>query len=330
MNQAKALRLVAINPIYSGLEGDFGVTEFKDYYTVLGVAEDASQDEIKKAYRRLARKFHPDVSEEADAEAQFKELGEAYEALKDPAKRRQYDELRRSGWRPGDQFQPPPGWSGGMGGGFDGAGVSGFSDFFDMLFGGLGGQRANQARGAYQQGSPFAQAGRDLQAKVSVDLETVFRGGTERIGVGGRALNVKIPMGVGDGQRIRLSGQGEPGVGGGPSGHLFLDISIKPHPLFKLDGRNVVIECPITPSEAALGAELEVPTPKGSVAIKIPPNSSSHQRLRLKGRGLPAHGQHAVGDALVVLKIKLPPSLSAEEKSHYEALQALSDFNPRA
>ncbi len=306
------------------------MTEFKDYYSILGVAEDASQDDIKKAYRRLARKYHPDVSEESDAEAHFKEIGEAYEALKDPAKRRQYDELRRSGWRPGDQFQPPPGWSGDMGGGFDGAGVSGFGDFFDMLFGGLGGQRGHQARGAYQQGAPFAQAGRDLQAKVTVDLETVFRGGSERIAVGGKTLNVKIPAGVGDGQRIRLSGQGEPGTGGGPAGHLYLDISIKPHPRFKLDGRNVLIECPITPSEAALGAELEVPTPKGNVSIKIPPSSSSHQRLRLKGRGLPAHGQHPLGDAFVVLRIKLPPNLSAEEKSHYEALATLSDFNPRA
>lgn len=304
------------------------MTEFKDYYKILGVAEDASQADIKQAYRRLARKYHPDVSQEANAEARFKEIGEAYEALKDPDRRQQYDELRRSGWRPGDQFRPPPGWNGG----FEGAGVSGFGDFFDMLFGGLGGQRGGHQRhtqGAYGQGSPFAQPGRDLQAKVTVDLDTAIRGGSQRIQLAGRALNVKIPAGVGDGQRIRLSGQGEPGQGGAPAGHLYLDIAIQPHPIYKLEGRDVLIEWPITPWEAALGAELKVPTPKGSVAIKIPPSASSHQRLRLRGRGLPAQGQQPQGDAYVVLKIKLPAQLSPKERELFEALQAASDFDPR-
>lgn len=306
------------------------MAEFKDYYKILGVAEEASQDEIKKAYRRLARKYHPDVSQEADAEARFKELGEAYEALKDPDRRRQYDELRRFGWRGGDQFKPPPGWSGSTGGGFDGAGVSGFSDFFDMLFGGLGGQRGTYQSSGFGRGTPFQQPGRDLQAKVLIDLETAIRGGSQRISLAGRSLNVKIPAGVGDGQRIRLSGQGEPGQGGGPAGHLFLDIHIKPHRLYKLDGRDVLIEWPVTPWEAALGAELTVPTPKGSVAIKIPPSSSSHQRLRLKGRGLPAQGQQPQGDAYVVIKIKMPPSWTPQQKQWLESLQAASDFDPRA
>ena len=305
------------------------MTEFKDYYKILGVAEDADQDAIKKAYRRLARKYHPDVSQESDAESRFKEVGEAYEALKDPERRRQYDELRRYGFRGGDQFRPPPNWGGGMGngmgGGFTGSGTSGFSDFFDMLFGGLGGQH-----GQYQGGHPFAQPGRDLSAKISVDLETAIRGGTQRLAVGGRTLKVKIPAGVSDGQKIRLSGQGEPGQGGGPSGHLYLEIHIKPHTVYKLEGRNVLIEWPISPWEAALGATLTVPTPKGSVSIKIPPGTSSHQRLRLKGRGLPAQVQQPQGDAFVVLKIKMPAKLTEEERVAFEKLQESSQFDPRA
>ena len=313
----------------TGPVGALSVTEFKDYYTILNVAEDASQDEIKKAYRRLARKYHPDVSTESDAESRFKELGEAYEALKDPERRRQYDELRRNGWQQGDQFRPPPGWSGGMGGGFDEASMSGFSDFFDMLFGGMGGQGGPRQTQGFGQGSPFSQPGRDLQAKVAVDIETAIRGGAQRIRVGGRTLNVKIPAGVGDGQRIRLSGQGEPGAAGGASGHLYLDIEIKPDRLYKLQGRDVVIEWPISPWEAALGAELEVPTPHGSVTMKIPPGASSHQRFRLKGRGLPAQAQQPQGDAYVVLKIKLPDALSAEQRELFERLDAISDFDPR-
>lgn len=307
------------------------MTEFKDYYTILDVAENASQDEIKKAYRRLARKYHPDVSQESDAEARFKELGEAYEVLKDPERRRQYDELRQHGWQQGDHFKPPPGWSGGMGGGFDEASMSGFSDFFDMLFGGMGRQGGTGYAGGFGQGqgSPFAQPGRDLQAQVAVDIETAIRGGTQRIGLGGRTLNVKIPAGVGDGQRIRLSGQGEPGAGGGPSGHLYLDITIKPHKLYTIEGRDVVIEWPIAPWEAALGAQLDIPTPLGPVTMTIPPGASSHQRFRLKGRGLPAQGQHPQGDAYVVLKIKLPPKLTAKQRELFQALQADSDFDPR-
>lgn len=304
------------------------MTEFKDYYKLLNVAEDASQEDIKKSYRRLARKYHPDVSKEPNAEVRFKEVGEAYEALKDPKRRQQYDELRRGGWQQGDQFRPPPGWADGVGGGFGEAGASGFGDFFDMLFGGLGGQRGPGQRG-HGQGSPFAQPGRDLQAKVSIDLETAITGGTQRIGVGGRTLSVKIPAGVTDGQRIRLSGQGEPGQAGGPSGHLYLDIHILPHRLYRLDGRDILIDWPISPWEAALGAQLKVPTPQGSVSIKIPANSSSHQRMRLKGRGLPAKGQQTAGDAYVVLKIKSPPSWSTEQKDLWEALAKASDFDPR-
>jgi curved DNA-binding protein len=301
------------------------VTEFKDYYKTLGVAENADQDAIKKAYRRLARKYHPDVSKEPDAEARFKELGEAYEALKDPERRRQYDELRRYGFRGGDQFKPPPNWGNGMGGGFAGSGASGFSDFFDMLFGGFGAERS-----ARPGQNPFAQPGRDLSASVSVDLEMAIKGGTQRIAVGGRTLNVKIPAGVGDGQRIRLSGQGEPGQGGGAAGHLYLEIHIKPHPTYKLDGRHVLIEWPVSPWEAALGTTITVPTPKGSVSIKIPPGTSSHQRLRLKDRGLPAHGQLPQGDAFVVVKIKMPNVLTPEERAAFETLKELSSFDPRA
>lgn len=307
--------------------------EFKDYYAILGVAPDAEPAAIKQAYRRLARKYHPDVSKEPDAEAQFKALGEAYEVLKDPSKRQSYDQLRQSGWRQGDDFQPPPGWQdgmrGGFQGGFDGAGgaeFSGFSDFFDALFGG-GGMRGGR-RG------PMRAAGRDHEANLEIDLETAYRGGQQRISLtrDGRAqsLEVKIPAGVTDGSRIRLAGQGEPGLGGGPAGDLRLELRIRPHRWFKLDDRTVTLELPVTPSEAALGTRLSVPTLAGPVQLQIPAGSSSGRKLRLKGRGLPGRGAHPAGDQLVVVRIVVPPTPTEAERAAYEQLASTTVFDPRA
>jgi len=301
--------------------------EFKDYYAILGVAPDAEPAAIKQAYRRLARKYHPDVSKEADAEAQFKALGEAYEVLKDPSKRQSYDQLRQSGWRQGDDFQPPPGWQQGAQGGFqDGFGgsgdFSGFSDFFESLFGG-GGRRG-----------PMRAAGRDHEASLEIDLETAYGGGQQRISLtrDGRAqsLQVTIPAGVTDGSRIRLAGQGEPGRGGGPAGDLNLKIGIRPHRWFALDGRNVMLNLPVTPSEAALGTKVAVPTLAGSVQLQVPAGSSSGRKLRLKGRGLPGRGSQAAGDQLVVVQIVVPATLTEAERKAYEQLAKDSHFDPRA
>lgn len=304
--------------------------EFKDYYAILGVAPDADAAAIKQAYRRLARKYHPDVSKEPDAEAQFKALGEAYEVLKDPSKRQSYDQLRQSGWRGGDDFQPPPGWQqGGRGGfqggfqdGFGGGDFSGFSDFFESLFGG-GGRRG-----------PMRAAGRDHEASLEIDLETAYAGGRQRINLtrDGRAqsLQVSIPAGVTDGSRIRLAGQGEPGRGGGPAGDLHLKIGIRPHRWFVLDGRNVSLNLPITPSEAALGTKVSVPTLAGSVQLQVPAGSGSGRKLRLKGRGLPGRGSQAAGDQLVVVQIVVPATLTEAERQAYAQLAKDSDFDPRA
>lgn len=305
--------------------------EFKDYYAILGVAPDADAAAIKQAYRRLARKYHPDVSKEPDAEAQFKALGEAYEVLKDPSKRQSYDQLRQSGWRGGDDFQPPPGWQqGGRGGfqggfqdGFGGGDFSGFSDFFESLFGGGGGRRG-----------PMRAAGRDHEANLEIDLETAYAGGQQRINLtrDGRAqsLQVTIPAGVTDGSRIRLAGQGEPGRGGGPAGDLHLKIGIRPHRWFALEGRNVSLNLPVTPSEAALGTKVSVPTLAGSVQLQVPAGSGSGRKLRLKGRGLPGRGSQAAGDQLVVVQIVVPATLTEAERQAYEQLAKDSHFDPRA
>ena len=312
--------------------------EFKDYYKTLGVEPKADADEIKRAYRKLARKYHPDVSKEADAEAKFKELGEAYEVLKDPEKRAQYDQVRQGGWRQGEEFRPPPGWGQGWQSAGDGQDFSGFSDFFESLFGGLG-------RGGFRQGagggrSQVRARGRDIHASVQIDLVTAYAGGVQRLslnraepGPDGRlqqvpkTLNVRIPPGVTDGRQIRLSGQGEPGLGGGPAGDLYLEVSLKGHPLFEVQGRDIHLSLPIAPWAAALGTRLAVPTLGGKVEMQIPPGSSSGKRLRLKGRGLP--GQPA-GDQYVILKVVVPEATTDQARSLYEALRDEQDFDPRA
>jgi len=309
--------------------------EFKDYYKTLGVEPSAGQDEIKRAYRKLARKYHPDVSKEKDAEERFKELGEAYEALKDPEKRKAYDQLRQGGWRQGDNFQPPPGWQRASGGdsGFSPEDLAGFSDFFSSLFGDARHGGARSRRG------PMRSAGRDSHARIDVDLETAFQGGTRRVSLA-RAevmpdgsvvqrpqdLDIRIPAGVTDGQQIRLRGQGEPGVNGGPAGDLYLEIGIKPHPMYELHGRDLHLTLPVAPWEAALGGKITVPTPGGKVSLTIPPGSSSGKRFRLKGRGIPGK---TPGDQFVILKVVVPAATSERQRELYEQLQQEQAFNPR-
>ncbi|HEU4654857.1 MAG TPA: DnaJ C-terminal domain-containing protein [Steroidobacteraceae bacterium] len=310
--------------------------DFKDYYKTLGVARDANQDEIKRVYRRLARKYHPDVSKEANAEEKFKEVQEAYEVLKDPEKRAAYDQLGSS-YRPGQDFRPPPNWGNGFefstsfGENDDG----GFSDFFSSLFGSRSpfGQRRGGARG-------FASPGQDHVAKIQIDLEDAYRGGSQTIeinspqltndghvGVQARKLKVTIPAGVTEGQRIRLAGQGSPGIGGGPTGDLYLEVSFRAHPLFEVNGRDVTLTLPVAPWEAALGATVQTPTLGGAVDLRIPAGAKAGQKMRLKGRGLPGSPS---GDQYVVLKIVLPPNDSPQAQALYEQMKRELNFDPRA
>lgn len=296
--------------------------QFKDYYSTLGVEPSAGEAEIKSAYRRLARKFHPDVSKESGAEEKFKSVNEAYEALRDPQKRAAYDQLRSRGYRPGDEVQPPPGGFGAGHGGVDfeeifagGGAGGGFSEFFEGLFGrgrgspdfGQFGQRGPQPRGP----APSS------QARLAVPLESVFTGSTVRIGIDGRTLEVRVPKGVREGQSIRLGGQGSGG------GDLLLKIDYAAHPQFEVDGRNVVHVLPVAPWEAALGASISVPTLGGPVELKIPPNSEAGRKLRLRGRGLPgdASGKVATGDQIVELEVLAPRPQTESQQAAYESMR---------
>jgi curved DNA-binding protein len=319
--------------------------EFKDYYTIMGVDRDATQDEIKRAYRKLARKYHPDVSKESDAEARFKEVGEAYEVLKDPEKRAAYDQLGAN-WKAGQDFNPPPGWEQGFefhGGGFTGADAEQFSDFFESLFGrgsmggGMGGGMGGRySRQAYHD---FHARGDDTYASVQIDLEDAYKGATRsltlkhtELGADGRphvkdrTLNVRIPKGVRQGQHIRLAKQGSPGIGQGEAGDLYLEIEFKPHPFYKVEGKDVYLDLPVTPWEAALGASIKVPTPTGPVDMKIPANTAAGRKLRLKGRGIPSTQP---GDLYVILQISLPKADTDSARQAYEALKKATEFNPR-
>ncbi|MCY4469771.1 MAG: DnaJ domain-containing protein [Thiotrichales bacterium] len=291
--------------------------QFRDYYETLGVARGASQDDVKRAYRRLARKYHPDVSKEADAEARFKEVGEAYEVLKDPEKRAAYDRFGKD-WKHGQEFRPPPGWERQFdfgGGGFSGA--SGFSDFFESLFGqgGFAGARG-----------PMRARGGDQSARIEIPLEDAFRGATRNITLRGRTLSVRIPRGVTEGQRIRLSGQGGSGGRGAPDGDLYLTVTHKAHPLFRTEGRDVHLKLPVAPWEAALGATVAVPTLGGKVDLRVPRGSRTGQTLRLKGRGLPGRPD---GDQYVALEIVAPPADTPESESLYREMAKSMRFNPR-
>ncbi len=309
--------------------------EYKDYYKILGVSRDATQDEIKRAYRKLARKYHPDVSKAPDAEERFKELGEAYEVLKDPEKRAAYDQLGGR-WQAGEEFRPPPDWDAGFefsGGGFTGA--SGFSEFFESLFG-----RAAHGGQRHAGGARVRMRGEDHHAKVLIDLEDAIHGATRRISLRvpqltedghvvtrERRLNVRIPKGIRPGQHIRLTGQGGPGLHGGPPGDLYLEVEFKPHRLYRVEGADLYLDLPVAPWEAALGATLRVPTPTGPVDLKVPPGSRAGTRLRLKGRGLPGR---TPGDLYVVLQIALPEARDETARRLYREMAEKLPFNPRA
>jgi len=299
--------------------------EYKDYYQIMGVGRDASADDIKRAYRRLARKFHPDVSKEKDAEARFKEVGEAYEVLRDPEKRAAYDALGTR--KPGEEFRPPPDWQFDYGAAE--ADVGNHSDFFEQLFGGLGRGR----RGS------FRSRGFDTAGQVEVTLEEAFKGTERRLSLQrvavderGRAqpttqqLTVRIPAGVVDGQRIRVPSQGEPGVGGGPAGDLFLEVHLQPHRWFRAEGRDIWLDLPVTPWEAALGESVQVPTLGGRVNLKVPKGSQTDRQLRLRGRGLPGNPP---GDQLVVLKIMTPPPQTPADEAVYKEMAGKLRMNPR-
>jgi curved DNA-binding protein len=285
--------------------------QFKDYYQILGVEPDAGEAEIKTAYRRLARKFHPDVSKEAGAEEKFKAVNEAYEALRDPQKRKAYDQLRAGGYRPGDEVRPPHGGFGGDAGDFDfeeifarGAGGDGggFSDFFESLFG-RGGFRQQAPGGARPQGAS--------RAKLAVPLEAVYNGSSVRIAINGKSLDVRVPKGIRPGQVIRLAGQGA-------HGDLLLEIEYAAHPQFEVDGRNILYSLPVAPWEAALGATVDVPTLGGTVELRVPPDSESGRKLRLRGRGLPGA---TPGDQIVELEILAPKANSKAEREAYRGLR---------
>lgn len=300
--------------------------KFKDYYELLGVKPDATADQIKSSYRKLARKYHPDVSKEKNAEDRFKDLNEAFEALRDPKRRQAYDQMRAGGFRAGDEVRSPQGQPGGFE--FDMGDVGGgqFSDFFESLFGrGRGGAGAGPgARHRQRQAPPVA------RAEMEVDLETAFAGGKQRVILPGpngeRTLEIKIPQGIQSGQTIRLSGQGNPDHDGTP-GDLLLQMKVRTHPRFALDGRDVSVQLPITPWEAALGGRVPVPTLGGEVGLSIPAGSQSGKKMRLKGRGLPGP---TPGDQFVVLQIHTPPAGSDDERALYERMrEGFEGFDPR-
>lgn len=314
--------------------------DFKDYYATLGVSESASTEEIKKSYRKLARKYHPDVSKEPNADEKFKDVGEAYEVLKDPEKRDEYDQLRKYGAQADGSFQPPPGWhrTSGFGGGYSSADASQFSDFFEQMFGGGRSTGFSGAGGGFRQS--MRRRGEDVHARISLPLEEMFNGiekqvtfnvqeadGQGRVVARQKKLKVKIPAGMRAGQQLRLKGQGSPGMGGGESGDLLIEVELTPHSLFSVEGKDVVVTIPITPWEAALGATITVPTVDSKVNVKVPKGTSSGRKLRLKGKGLPGKQP---GDQMIILQIEVPEQHSEEAEKLYQQLaEAEKAFDPR-
>lgn len=325
--------------------------KYKDYYSILGVSRSASQDDIKKAYRKLARQYHPDVNKSLSAEARFKEIGEANEVLSDAEKRKRYDQLG-SNWQSGQEFRPPPEWGnvhfdfnsgraepgrkqqsrGGMGP----EDINGFSDFFETLFGrGFGGSQRGESR------DWFKRRGEDQEAEITIPLEDAYSGAKKSITLQTsdvdedgrmqrrtRTYDVKIPPGTGEGARIRLAGQGSEGVAGGQAGDLYLKVHIAPHELYTLKGNDLDVDLPVAPWEAVLGATVNVSTPGGTAVINLPPGCRSGQRVRLKGKGMP-YGRGEAGDLYAVIQIVVPSRLSAKEKELFVELAKVSSFNPR-
>jgi len=324
--------------------------KFRDYYEVLGVPRTATQEEIQRSYRKLARKYHPDVNKAKDAEDKFKEINEAYEVLKDPEKRQKYDQLGPN-WKAGQEFRPPPGWDvhfdfgpGGAGQSeFQWGGTGGFSDFFEALFGGQRFGDAYRASGGRPgQGPVWAQAGSDQEAILKISLEKAFRGVTESItlqmqsvtpegqlSVQEKNYEVKIPAGILSGKKIRLTGQGGPGAGGGPRGDLYLKVEIDPHPVYRVNGRDLTMDLPVAPWEAVLGAEVRLMTLSGEITLKVPPATQSGQKLRLRGKGMP-NPKGDPGDLYALVSIVVPKELSGQERELFEKLQEVSTFRPRS
>ena len=314
--------------------------DYKDYYKILHIGKEVSQDEIKRAYRKLARKLHPDVNKSHDAEARFKEINEAYEVLKDEEKRKAYDNFG-SNWREGQEFRPPPDWEGRFQRSSRGPGASSeqFSDFFESLFGGGRGQFSQED--VFSFGQEGHGRGHDLHAKVSITLEDSYHGakrtitlnrtvdaGNGRLSIQPQSLQVTIPKGIIEGQQIRLEGQGDVGPARGPRGNLFLEIVFEPHHIFTVSKRDIFLVLPVTPWEAALGATIPVPTLGGHVDLKLPANSQSGRKLRLKGRGLSTKNHS--GDQYVTLAIHAPEARTAEQKELYEKMAKLMPYNPRS
>jgi len=316
--------------------------EFKDYYAILGVPRTATGDDLKKAFRKLARQYHPDVAKDKNAaEEKFKEINEAYEVLGNPENRKKYDTLGAN-WKQGGGFQPPPGWNGG--GGSRGRGAAGpefefsgtgFSDFFEQFFGGRGGFGGGFGPG----GEAGRRRGADVEGEIAVTLDEVLRGAVRTVTLrspdsdsGGReqSFKVRIPSGVQDGQIIRVAGKGGGGRGGGTSGDLYLHVRIVAHPEFRVSGSDLETDLDLAPWEAALGATLPVPTLEEPVTIRIPPGTGPGQRLRVRGRGLPRGGSGERGDLHVLLNVVFPKESSAEERDLWSRLAAKSSFNPRA
>jgi len=300
--------------------------KYKDYYKILGVERGATDDEVKKAYRKLARKYHPDVSKEANAKEKFQEVSEAYETLKDKEKRAAYDSL--GSHRPGQDFRPPPDWFSRFGRGAAAPGADdvdlGGVDLSD-LFESLG--RGGFGRGFQRR--EFKIPGEDYEVTVPLTLEELARGGVEReFRIGERSVRARIPRGAADGERLRLRGKGGPGANGGPAGDLYLNVSVLPHPLFRPNGHDLDLEVPVAPWEAALGAQIEIPTLEGEVAMKLPAGSKSGQKLRLAGKGLPKPGGGA-GDLYAAVQVAVPAAPSERERELYEQLREASRFEPR-
>jgi curved DNA-binding protein len=304
------------------------VMKYKDYYKILGVERNAGEDDIKKAYRKLARKYHPDVSKEANAKEKFQEVSEAYETLRDKEKRAAYDSLG-SGFRPGQDFRPPPDWFDRFGGGgrADDLGGVDLSELFESL--GAFGRATGFGRGGRggRRGS-MAFPGEDYDVPVRLSLEEAFRGTERSVQLNGGTFTARIPPGATDGQRLRLRGKGGPGANGGPAGDLYLQIHLEPHPLFRVSGHDLELEVPLAPWEAALGAQIEIPTMTGRVTLKVPAGSKAGQRLRLAGKGLPRPGGGA-GDLYARMSIDVPSPLTDDERRLFEELRRVSGFNPR-
>jgi len=329
--------------------------KFKDYYEILGVPRTASPEDIKKAYRKLARKFHPDVNKASGAEAKFKEIGEANEVLSDAGKRARYDQLG-SNWQAGQDFRPPPGYDnarfdfqgahgGRSGRGFNPQDMGGFSDFFESLFGQQQfGERQQGARfGVWENGEEEDRGGQDQESSITISLEDAYHGAVKsirlqapevdargRIASQVKTYQVKIPAGITNGARIRLAGQGGHGPQGGPAGDLYLRVQIAPHPTFKVNGQDLEVDCPITPWEAVLGAKVTIPTLEGNAAFTIPPGSESGQRLRLRGKGLRQARGLEPGDLMVAIRIVVPKRMTVREKELFEELAKVSPFKPRS